>query len=108
MLTRGLSHIECHYNCDEKQDVEYSCPRNDRRYQSERTQTATNLLRRVYGVPLRNVVRPREMSSLLGREMVLLIIVTRPQAGNGGDGGDGAHLTVKMSYLRARRAIVGI
>lgn len=106
MLTRELSDIECHYNRDEKQDVEYSYPRNDRRYQPERTQTVTNLLRRVHDVPLRNVVRPREMSSLFGREMALLIIVTRP--GNGGDGRDGAHSTVKMSYLRARWAIVGV
>lgn len=85
MLTR-LSHIECHHNRDEKQGVEYSCPRNDRRCQSGRTQTVTNLLRRVHDVPLRNVVRPREMSSLFGREMVVLIIVTRP--GNGGEMGE--------------------
>jgi hypothetical protein len=86
MLTRELSHIECHYNRDEKQDVEYSCPRDDRHYQPGRTQTVTNLLRRVHDAPLRNVVRPREMSSLLGREMVLLIIAARP--GNGGEIGE--------------------
>jgi hypothetical protein len=51
---------------------------------SQEKATVTNLLRRAHDVPLRNVVRAREMSSLFGREMVLLIIVTRP--GNGGDG----------------------
>jgi hypothetical protein len=107
VMRARLSRIECHCNRDEEQGVEYSCPRNDRHYQSGRTQTLTNLLRRVHDVPLRNVVRPRDMSSLFGREMALLIIVTRP--GNGGEmERDGARLTVKMSCLIARWAIVGV
>src|SRR5260370_8840843 len=48
MLTRGLSQIECHQSRDDKQSVKYSCPRNDRRRQSERTQTVTNSSGRVY------------------------------------------------------------
>lgn len=107
MMCARLSRIECHCNRDEKQGVEYSCPRNDRRRQSGRTRTSTSLLGRIHDVPLRNVVRPREMSSLFGREMVLLIIVTRP--GKEGEmRRDGAQLIVKMSCLRARWAIVGV
>jgi hypothetical protein len=107
VMCARLSHIECQCNRDEKQGVEYSCPRNGRRRQPGRARTLTKLLRRVHDVPLRNVVRPREMSSLFGREMVVLIIVTRP--GNEGEmRRDGAHSIVKMSCLRARWAIVGV
>jgi hypothetical protein len=102
MLTRGLSQIECHQSRDDKQCVKYSCPRNDRRRQSEITQTVTNSSGRVYRRTIEKCCEAqRDEFTFWERNSI-----THDRDSPCEWGEDGVRFTVKMSYLRARWPIV--